>query len=148
MQMMIPFLIALIVITGFVDSTMRTTSDFQVVAEATAIGDNMRAYMSYVRQYASANPAFTGNVPDAANPYLPTWYIRPTTVNNWVASGTAYVYNTAPPIGLAGYISKSGYYTLKVGVNSNGLLSGPMTYGVAPIAIPPGVPQNSVVLVQ
>ncbi|MDR9060734.1 hypothetical protein FEP37_05917 [Burkholderia multivorans] len=104
----------------------------------------MRVYRNYVQQYAIANSTFTGQVPDSV---LPTWYVRPTSVNNYVSNGAVYVYNTAPPQGLVTAIATRSSYLITVGTNVNGHLVGPSIGPASPsVSIPAQVPQASVVI--
>lgn len=145
MQMLVVLFLIVGVVTSVASTIARNTSNYQAAAEATATGDNMRAYHGFLKVYAAAHPAFTGTVSDTAVP-VPTWFSHGATVQNYVASGKAYVYNTAPPTGLVGYLAKGTIYSINVGVNTNGTLVGPTTYGQPPTAIPAAIPNNSVVI--
>ena len=145
MQMLLVLFLIVGVLTSVASSIVRNTSNYQATAEATAIGDNMRAYQGFLKVYATANPAVTGTVVDSTIP-VPTWFSHGPTVQNYIAGGKAYVYNTAPPTGLVGYLANGTIYSINVGVNTNGTLVGPTTYGQTPVAIPAAIPNNSVVI--
>lgn len=145
MQMLLVLFLIVGVLTSLAGSIARNTSNYQATAEATATGDNMRAYHGFLKLYAAAHPAYTGTISDATVP-VPTWFSHGPTVQNYIASGKAYVYNTAPPTGLIAYLANGTIYSINVGVNTNGTLVGPTTYGQTPIAIPAAIPNNSVVI--
>ncbi|APA90228.1 type IV pilus biogenesis protein PilM (plasmid) [Paraburkholderia sprentiae WSM5005] len=145
MQMLIVLIIVAGVLASYASSVMQNVTTYHATAEATATGDNMHAYYGFLKLYAAANPAFTGTVSDASVP-VPSWFAHGPTVQNYISGGKAYVYNTAPPPGLVGYIADGTIYSLTVGVNTNGTLVGPTTYGQAPVALPSAIPNNSVVV--
>ncbi|CAB3755863.1 type IV pilus biogenesis protein PilM [Paraburkholderia humisilvae] len=143
-----PLLIALLVFFAFAadyeGSVWIRLQNARVSQEANAMGDSMRVYRSYVQQYATTNRGYIGQVPDSV---LPTWYVRPTTVGNYVSSGTAYVYNTAPPQGLVAAIATRSAYLATVGTNVNGRLVGPAIGPTSTqVTLPAQVPQGSVVI--
>jgi type II secretory pathway pseudopilin PulG len=145
MQMLLVLFLIVGVLTSFASEVARNTTNYQATAEATATGDNMRAYYGFLKQYAAANPAATGAISDATIP-VPTWFSHGSTVQNYVAGGKAYVYNTAPSAGLVGYLAKDTIYSLNAGINTNGTLVGPTTYGQTAIVLPAAIPNNSVVV--
>ncbi|MGP8437804.1 type IV pilus biogenesis protein PilM [Paraburkholderia fungorum] len=145
MQMLLVLFLTAGVLTSFAGMVVRNTSSYQATAEATATGDNMRAYYGFLKLYAAAHPTFTGTIADSTVP-IPTWFSHGSTVQNYIASGKAYIYNTAPPNGLVGYLAHGTIYSIDVGTNSNGTLVGPNTYGQSPITLPAAIPNNSVVV--
>ncbi len=145
MQMLLVLFLIVGVLTSFATEVSRNTTNYQATAEATAAGDNMRAYYGFLKLYATANPAASGAISDTTIP-VPTWFSHGPTVQNYVAGGKAYVYNTAPPAGLVGYLATNTIYSLNAGVNTSGTLVGPTTYGRPAIALPAAIPNNSVVI--
>jgi hypothetical protein len=145
MQMLIVLFIVMAFATSFVGSIVRNTANIQTTSEATNTGDNMKAYQGFLKLYAAANPAVTGAVADSSIP-VPTWFSHGSNIQNYVSGGHAYVYNTAPPPGLVGYLANGTIYSINVGVATNGILVGPTTYGQAPIVLPASIPNNSVVV--
>ena len=144
MPLLIVLLIFLAFATEYEESVWTRAQNARVSQEANVVGDSMRVYRTYVQQYATANLAYTGQVPDSV---LPTWYVRPTSVNNYVSNGAVYVYNTAPPQGLVTAIATRSSYLITVGTNVNGLLVGPSIGPASPsVSIPAPVPQQSVVI--
>ncbi|MBN3815203.1 type IV pilus biogenesis protein PilM [Paraburkholderia sp. Se-20369] len=146
MQMLLVLFIVVAFATSYGGSIARNVSNYQATAEATATGDNMKVYQGFLKTYATANPTVTGPVADTAIP-LPTWFSHGPTVQNYVSSGKVFVYNTAPPVGLVGYLAGGGTAsTITAGVATNGVLVGPTTFGQTPITLPAAIPNNSVVL--
>lgn len=145
MQMLLVLFLIVGVLTSYAAEVVRNTTSYQATAEATATGDNMRAYYGFLKLYAAAHPAASGAISDATIP-VPTWFSHGSTVQNYIAGGKAYVYNTSPPTGLVGYLAKDTIYSDHVGVNTNGTLVGPTTYGQTAITIPAAIPNNSVVI--
>jgi type II secretory pathway pseudopilin PulG len=145
MQMLLVLFLIVGVLTSYATEVARNAADYQATAEATATGDNMRAYYGFLKLYAAAHPAVSGAISDATIP-VPTWFSHGPMVQNYIAGGKAYIYNTAPPTGLVGYLARDTIYSINVGVNTNGTLVGPTTYGQAAIVIPAAIPNNSVVV--
>ncbi|NLP65491.1 type IV pilus biogenesis protein PilM [Paraburkholderia sacchari] len=145
MQMLVVLFMIVGIVTSVASAVMQNVTKYHATADATAAGDNMHAYYGFLKVYAAAHPTFTGSVSDTTVP-VPTWFSHGPTVQNYIAGGKAYVYNTAPPSGLVGYLANGTIYSMTVGVNTNGTLIGPTTYGQAPITLPAGIPNNSVVV--
>ncbi|AJY03111.1 type IV pilus biogenesis protein PilM [Burkholderia sp. SIMBA_043] len=144
MPLLIVLLMFLAFATEYEESVWTRAQNARVSQEANVVGDSMRVYRTYVQQYSTANPSYTGQVPDSV---LPTWYVRPTSVNNYVSNGAVYIYNTAPPQGLVTAIATRSSYLTTVGTNVNGLLVGPSIGPASPsVSIPAPVPQQSVVI--
>lgn len=114
-------------------------------AEVAAMSGSMLVYRNSVVAYTEANPTFIGSVSDAALS-LPTWYIKPPGLNNYVGAGTSYVYLTAALPGLAGALASKTEST-SIGTNQGGLLSSPNT-GSTGIHLPGQIPLSAVVIVQ
>lgn len=145
-----PLLIALLVFLVFAGPYAETiwiqTQNDRVSGEAAAIADNMCVYRSYVQQYATANPTYTGAVPSAALA-LPYWFVAPGNVQNYVQAGSAYVYNTIPPQGLVAAIGTRTSYLVTVGTDNSGTLVGPtIVAGTSTITLPSQIPSGSVVI--
>jgi hypothetical protein len=87
-----PLLIALLMFFVFAGPYAETiwiqTQNDRVSGEAVTIADNLCVYRSYVQQYATANPTYTGTVSTAALS-LPTWYVFPASVQNYVQTSSA-----------------------------------------------------------
>lgn len=145
MQMLMVLIIVTGILTSYASNVLQSVGKYQATAEATATGDNMHAYFGFLKLYAAANPSFTGVISDTSVP-VPTWFSHGPSVHSYIANGKAYVYNTAPPAGLVGYLANNTIYSMTVGVNANGTLAGPTTYGQTPIALPTAIPANSVVV--
>jgi hypothetical protein len=145
-----PLLIALLMFLVFAGPYAETiwiqTQNDRVTGEAAAIADNICAYRSYVQQYATANPTFTGPVSTAALA-LPYWFVVPGNVLNYVRAGSAYVYDTNPPQGLVAAIGTRSSNLVTVGTDSNGTLVGPtIVAGTGTITLPSQIPSGSVVI--
>jgi type II secretory pathway pseudopilin PulG len=146
MQMLLVLYIVISIATSFVGPIVRRTANYQATAEATATGDNMKVYQGLLKTYAAANPTATGPIPDSSVP-LPSWFNHGPSVQNYVSAGKAFIYNTAPPTGLVGYLANGGAASaITAGVATNGVLVGPTTYGQTPITLPTAIPNNSVVV--
>lgn len=115
----------------------------KTTAEASAIASSMMVYQNYVRVYAINNPAATGSISDAALG-LPTWYIKSSSVANYVTAGRAYVYVVNPPVGLVSQLQVASQNSLNVGVNMSGALVGPVG-GATGITVPAAIPSGAVV---
>ncbi|MBC2385358.1 type IV pilus biogenesis protein PilM [Pseudomonas sp. WS 5096] len=114
-------------------------------AEVAAMSGSMLVYRNSVAAYREANPAFIGSVSDAALS-LPTWYIKPPGLNNYVGAGASYVYVTTSLPGLVGALASKTEST-SIGTNQGGLLSSPNT-GSTGIPLPGQIPLSAVVIVQ
>ncbi|WP_410694343.1 type IV pilus biogenesis protein PilM, partial [Chryseobacterium sp. SIMBA_038] len=77
MPLLIVLLMFLAFATEYEESVWTRAQNARVSQEANVVGDSMRVYRTYVQQYSTANPSYTGQVPDSV---LPTWYVRPTSV--------------------------------------------------------------------
>lgn len=114
-------------------------------AEIAAISGSMLIYRNHVAAYSEANPAFVGSAPDPALS-LPTWYVKPPELDNYIGGGARYVYMTARLPGLAGALASKTEST-NVGTNLGGLLASPIK-GNTGIHLPGQIPLNAVVIVQ
>lgn len=114
-------------------------------AEVAAMSGSMLVYRNSISAFTEANPAFVGSVADAALG-LPTWYIKPPGLSNYVGAGTSYVYLTTALPGLAGALASKTEST-NIGTNLGGILSSPNT-GNTGIPLPGQIPLSAVVIIQ
>lgn len=114
-------------------------------AEISAMSESMLIYRNLVAAFLDANPAYGGVAPDALLS-LPTWYNKPSALNNYITAGTSYVFYSSELRGLAGALASKTESTL-VGTNFGGVLSSPNT-GNTGILLPAFIPIYAVVIVQ
>jgi hypothetical protein len=144
-----PLLWVLLVVTltiSFMLNSEQTTQDRNTsFAEVTAASVNMLVYRNAVANYAYLNPAFSGVVPDNLLS-LPSWYVKPQSLSNYVLSGKSYSFYSGPLPGLAGELARQTE-SINVGINQNGVLSSP-NMANSGIVLPAQIPLGSVVLIQ
>lgn len=144
MPMLMALLMFLTFLTGYEATSAINAGNRRVAEEANAIGDSMRVYRAYAQRYASAHTTYTGQLPDTE---LPSWYVRPVNVKDYITGGAAYVFSTQPPQGLVGAIAKRSSDMSRVGVSTNGYLIGPSAGpGSITIPLPSAIPAGSVVI--
>lgn len=118
--------------------------DDQASVYSQAVATNLILYRNAVVEYARANQAYTGAVPDG-NLSLPTWYRNPGWVN-YVAGGMIYVYpgnSDTIRAGLASALIESSNANLMAGIAQNGTIfhSGIGDTGIAvPVGVTNGTP--------
>lgn len=140
----------LVAVLGFIGTLLlqtgsRTNVDANTT-EAAAIAGNMIVYRNAVSPYAHNNPTAVGTINDSAL-NLPTWYQRIAGVNNYVNTGTGYVYFSTSRPELAYQILKATHNTINIGIKQGGYLINPLstTNYSAPTALPAAIPDGSVV---
>ncbi|WP_324729673.1 type IV pilus biogenesis protein PilM [Pseudomonas chlororaphis] len=114
-------------------------------AEISATAGSILVYRNFVAMYAESNPAFVGSAGDVQMS-IPSWYIRPPGLNNYIVTGRSYVYYTTMLPGLVGSLAAKTESTT-VGTNVGGVLNSPNT-GNTGIVLPAQVPVAATVIVQ
>lgn len=114
-------------------------------AEVAAMAGSMLVYRNSVASFSEANPTFVGSVSDPALG-LPSWYVKPPGLGNYVGAGKSYVYVTTALPGLAGVLASKTQSTT-IGTNQGGVLASPNS-GSTGIPLPGQIPLAAVVLVQ
>lgn len=144
-----PLLWVLIVITlsiSFLFNSEQATQDkISSVTEITGISISMLVYRNAVAEYASSNPAFSGVVSDTLLS-LPSWYVKPPSLSNYIAGGKSYSFYSESLPGLAGELARQTE-SINVGINQNGVLLSP-NIANSGIVLPAQIPLGSVVLIQ
>ncbi len=145
MWMLIPLMMLLMCLSGYTVRIQQQAANERGDAEAAITGGRMRIYLNAVQQYARAHPDLNGHV-DESELALPTWFLKSGPLGHVLASGRVYVYHTAAPPGLIGYLSKSTDDAVRIGINQHGILVGPHP-SKQTNALPSQVPEGSVVIV-
>lgn len=114
-------------------------------AEIDAVAESLMIYRNSVSLYAKNNPAMVGTVTDLALG-MPVWYVKHPGTDNYVVTGSSYVYYTKSLPGLVGALADKTE-SLSVGTNYSGVLHSPNS-GSAIVPIPAPVPNMAVVIVQ
>lgn len=115
------------------------------VADVTRISVSILVYRNAVAEYAYSNPAFVGIVSDALL-NLPSWYVKPPNLSNYIFNTKSYSFYTGSLPGLAGELARQTE-SIHVGTNQNGVLLAPNMVNSG-IALPAQIPNGSVVLIQ
>ncbi|CCD29012.1 Type IV B pilus protein PilM [Candidatus Glomeribacter gigasporarum BEG34] len=145
MWMLIPLIMLLMCLSGYTVHIQQQAANAQADAEAAITGDRMRIYLNAVQHYARVHPDFNGTVDESALA-LPSWFLKSWNMGHVLASSRVYVYRTAAPPGLIGYLSESMTDDLiRVGINRRGVLVGPDSSGRTD-TLPSRIPEGSVVI--
>lgn len=138
---------AALMIATSIGYTMRGDIDSKVVisGEIAARSKSMLVYRGFVSAFLDGHPGFIGVVANNGMS-LPSWYIPPAEIGNYVAGGVIYVYHTQPPPGLVGELAKV-VESITVGTNVGGVLYSPGG-GNTGVLLPPQVPLNATVIIQ
>src|SRR5260363_378985 len=145
MWMLIPLIMLLMCLSGYTVHIQQQAANAQADAEAAITGDRMRIYLNAVHHYARVHPDFNGTVDESALA-LPSWFLKSWNMGHVLASSRVYVYRTAAPPGLIGYLSESMTDDLiRVGINRRGVLVGPDSSGRTD-TLPSRIPEGSVVI--
>lgn len=132
--------------TSFLFNSDQAAQDrIQSAADVSAVSISMLVYRNAVANYVSSNPGFSGVVADGSL-NLPSWYVKPQGLGNYVVSGQSYTYYTEFIPGLAGELARRTE-SINVGTNRNGVLQSPNIANTG-IVLPAPIPIGSVVLVQ
>lgn len=140
-------LVALMSLSALIFSVTQTSKVETITSgELAAVTGNMLVYRNAVAKYATNNPLASGSIADSALG-LPTWYRKHASLGNYISTGRTYVFYTGGDLpGLVGSLHAKTE-SAAVGVNSSGALTTP-TRGDTGIALPAGVPNQAVVLLQ
>lgn len=139
-------LLVILVSTSVVYEMAETNQDRSIsIADVSTISISMLIYRNALANYIYLNPTANGIIPDGQL-ILPYWYVKPQGLSNLVLGGKSYTFYSTPMPGLAGELAKRTE-SFNVGTNQNGVLLAPNLINSG-IALPPQVPNGSVVLVQ
>lgn len=116
-----------------------------VNSEVVAVSGSVLLYRNIVAIYADAHSTTTGTVSDISL-NLPSWYVKPPSLSNYVIAGKSYVFFSDPLPGLVGELARRTEST-NVGTNQGGILLTP-NKASSGIVLPAQVPTGSVVLIQ
>lgn len=118
----------------------------QIEVRVNLTSDHLRAYGSFVRAYARANPTANTKITNNAVLNLPAWYVPRSDIAGGVLNGQAFAYFV--PSGVAeGYaIARAGSPGSRAGVKVAGVLKLPGS-GISSGALPSYIPDGSVVYV-
>lgn len=142
----LPFLLALAIYAGNVlFQNQQTAAEQSQTSYTEVVAENLAMYRNYVVAYARANPGVTGAVPDTSLG-LPAGFNKFSIISNYAAGGLGYVYivQAQAPAGLASTLQSNQSGDLFIGFKKNGLLVTP-SGGTSPIALPPVIPDGSLV---
>jgi len=114
--------------------------------DLSVLAHSLLVYRNALAEYAVAHPGVTGAVADSAL-NLPTWYVKASGVQGYIAAGRSYTYCSDPPRGLATQLGELTGRSLAVGSVSGGQLVNPFA-GQVGVSVPTAIPQGSVVLYQ
>lgn len=103
----------------------------------------MIIYRDAAMRYAQANPAFSGTVADASL-VLPAWFNKPSNLNNYVDTGRAFAYTTAPSSALLNQLLTETKSSVLVGTKVSGFLVHP-ALGTTAVSLPSAIPEGAIV---
>lgn len=109
------------------------------------ISESLLVYRTAVGQYRDSHPGFTGTA-GAASLSLPTWFRQPAGFSNIITATNTFVFYTQEIPGLGAELYQKTE-SQAVGINRSGRLITP-SRGDAGIALPAGIPEGVVVLLQ
>jgi len=139
------YLFAIAILLGLmIDKNIDNATTNAAAAQVSTVNGSMLIYRNYVVTYATANPGVAGVVPDALLG-LPSWFTKPSGINNYITAGKGYVYYSGTALPEMAYdLMKATNYSIYAGVNNNGILYSP-NGGNTTIPLPPQIPNGSIV---
>jgi hypothetical protein len=115
--------------------------------QVASLAENVGVYITYAKNYRSANPSYAGDVSDTAMG-LPSWFGKQENMRLYMASGRLYVYLVN--VSQAQLFDTGHYIRVKTQIAHYGIKTGGQIVsrdGITTFAVPSQVPEGAFVFV-